>query len=266
VKLAAQPRVQRTRLRRAPTEAVSSQKTFANNASGKTRRAADALVRQHVPKAEEMHSNSAVIETTTGDKAIINELLGGLSLAPYGIFLLLSAYAFSVGWLNWKTNGGPPYLGGVLAWLIDRLIRWYYRKKYNFTFEIPQSRSNQESQSNIKGIVVIVAVIGLFVTWYLDENLHSQIRFIPLWFGFCVLLRGMDWLQKRWTGFGLFHILFGIIPIGMSVAPLILGISSDNQYFGLEGIYELSAMGVVIVAISIMEHLIFLNVRVSDFD
>jgi len=40
----AQPCVQRTRLRRALTEAVSSQKTFANNASGQRRRAADALV------------------------------------------------------------------------------------------------------------------------------------------------------------------------------------------------------------------------------
>ncbi len=42
----AQPRVQRTRLRRAPTEAVSSQKTFARQVAGQTRRAADALVGQ----------------------------------------------------------------------------------------------------------------------------------------------------------------------------------------------------------------------------
>ena len=42
----AQPRVQRTRLRRAPTEAVSSQKTFAGQVAGQTRRAADAIVGQ----------------------------------------------------------------------------------------------------------------------------------------------------------------------------------------------------------------------------
>lgn len=213
-----------------------------------------------------MQSNSAVIEATTGDKKIINELFGGLTIAPYGIFLLLSAYAFSQGWLSWETNGGPPYLGGVLAWLIDRLISWYYRKKYNFVFEIDQEKSNRESKSNLKGIIAVIALIGLLVTWYLDENIHSQIRFMPLWFGLFVCLRGIDWFQKRWTGFGLFHILLGIIPIGMSFAPLVLGISSENQYFGLEGIYELSAMGVIIIAISIMEHLIFLNVRVSDFD
>ena len=40
--------MQRTRLRRAPTEAVSSQKTFANNASGQTRRAADAIVGREI--------------------------------------------------------------------------------------------------------------------------------------------------------------------------------------------------------------------------
>jgi hypothetical protein len=213
-----------------------------------------------------MQPNSAVIEATTGDKKIINELFGGLSIAPYGIFLLLSAYAFSQGWLDWETNGGPPYLGGVLAWLIDRLVRWYYRKKYGFTFEIHQPKSGGDSQSGLKGIIAVVAFIGLLVTWYLDANFHSPIRFMPFWFGLFVCLRGADWLQKRWTGFGLFHILLGIIPIGMSVAPLVLGISSENQYFGLEGIYELSAMGVVIIVISIMEHLIFLNVRVSDFD
>lgn len=213
-----------------------------------------------------MQSNSVVIEATTGNKKIINELFGGLSIAPYGIFLLLSAYAFSVGWLNWETNGGPPYLGGVLAWLIDRLIRWYYRKKYGFTFEIHQSKSSGDSQSGLKGAIAIVAFIGLLVTWYLDENLHSQIRFMPLWFGFFVCLRGVDWLQKRWTGFGSFHFLLGVIPIVVSLAPLVLGISSENQYFGLEGIYELSTMGVVIIVIGIMEHLIFLNVRFSDFD
>lgn len=211
-----------------------------------------------------MHFDSAIIEVTTGDKKI--KLFGGLSIAPYGIFFLLSAYAFSVGWLNWRTNGGPPYLGGVLAWLIDRLIRWYYRKKYGFTFGIHRSRFNKENRSSIESIVAIVAVIGLLVTWYLDENLHPQIRFMPLWFGFFVFLRGVDWLQKRWVGFGLFHLLLGVVPISVSVAPLIFGISSDNQYFGLDGIYELSAIGVVIVAISIMEHLILLNVRASDLD
>ncbi len=38
--------MQRTRLRRAPTEAVSSQKTFARRVAGQTRRAADAIVRR----------------------------------------------------------------------------------------------------------------------------------------------------------------------------------------------------------------------------
>ena len=213
-----------------------------------------------------MQSNPEVFEAITGDKKIINELFGGLALAPYGIFLLGSAYAFAQGWLNWETNGSPPYLGGVLAWLLDKLIRWYYRKKYNFVFEINQTKANDNKQAKIIAVFAIVAGIGLLVTWYMDKNIHSQIRFMPLWFGFFVCLRGMDWYQKRWTGFGILHIFLGMIPIGMSVTPLVLGISPENQYFGVEGIYELSAMGMVIIVISILEHLIFLNVRDSDIE
>ena len=213
-----------------------------------------------------MRSNSAVIQTTRGDKQIINELFGGLSLAPYGIFLLLSAYAFNVGWLNWETNGGPPYLGGILAWVIDRLIRWFYRKKYNFLFDIDKPQENRAKLSKTKVTLTILGLVGLLVTWYLDANFHFQIRFMPLWFDLFVCLRGIGWLQKEWTGYGLTHILLGIIPIGLSTMPFILGISSDNQYFGLEGVYELSAMGIVIVIVSIMEHLIFLNVRGFGLD
>ena len=44
----AQPRVQRTRLRRGATLAVCKQRNVANNASGQTRRAADAIVGQGV--------------------------------------------------------------------------------------------------------------------------------------------------------------------------------------------------------------------------
>lgn len=211
-----------------------------------------------------MQSNSAVIEATTGNKKIINELFGGLSLAPYGIFLLLSAYAFAQGWLNWETNGGPPYLGGVLAWLIDKLIRWFYRKKYNFAFGIDKSDKKSKT-SIIMGILIFLSFIGLLVSWYVDANFHFQIRFMPLWFGFFVCLRGIDWLQKGWVGYGLTHVLSGIVPIGMSVMPLVLGVSSNNPYFGLEGVYELFAMGVVIIIISVMEHIIFLNVQNSDF-
>jgi hypothetical protein len=89
---------------------------------------------------------------------------------------------------------------------------------------------------------------------------------MPLRFGIFVCLRGINWIQKAWTGYGLMHILLGVIPIGLSVMPIILGISSDNQFFGLEGIYELLAMGTVIIIVSIMEHLIFLNVRDTNFD
>jgi hypothetical protein len=224
------------------------------------------LLGSYIPKEKSMQSNSAVIEATRGNKQIIDELFGGLSLAPYGVFLLLSAYAFNIGWLNWETNGGPPYLGGVLAWIIDRLIRWFYRKKYNFVFDIDKPNEERIDLSRLKVILVVVALIGLLVTWYLDASFHFQIRFMPLWFGVFVCLRGIDWLQKGWTGYGLTHILLGILPIGMSVMPMILGISSDNQYFGMEGIYELSAMGIVIIIVSVMEHLIFLNVRGSNLD
>lgn len=211
--------------------------------------------------------SESTIEVETGDKNIIHELFGGLSLAPYGIFLLLSAYAFAQGWLNWETNAGPPYLGGVLAWLFDRLIRWYYRKKYNFTFFSDIREAQKKGiQTFAKGGLILVGLIGLFATWYLDANFHSRIRFMPLWFGLFVCLRGMDWLRKRWVGLGSLHIALGVVPIAMSIMPLILGVSSENKYFGLEGIYELSAMGLVIIVVSVMEHLIFLNVQSSEIN
>lgn len=212
-----------------------------------------------------MQSNSAAVQAIKGDKQIISELFGGLSLAPYGIYLLLSAYAFYAGWLDWETNGGTPYLGSALAWIIDRLIRLFYRKKYDFVFDIDKPITKRADSSRPKIILVIVA-LGLLVAWYLDANYHLQIRLSPLWFGILVGLRGIDWLQKKWTGYGLTHILLSIIPIGLGFMPLVLGISTDNQYFGLEGIYELSAMGIVIIIISLTEHLIFLNERASVFD
>jgi len=44
--------VQRTRLRRAPTVVASSQKTFASEVAGQTRRAADAIVRVRLQEKE----------------------------------------------------------------------------------------------------------------------------------------------------------------------------------------------------------------------
>jgi hypothetical protein len=212
-----------------------------------------------------MQSNSVVIDASTGDKKIINELFGGLSLAPYGIFLLLSAYAFAQGWLNWETNGGPPYLGGIFAWLMDKLIRRFYRKKYNFAFGIDPSDKKDKTLTKT-GLFLLLSFVVLLIFWYVDATFHFNIRFMPLWFGLFVCLRGIDWLKKGWARYGLTHVLSGIFPICMSVLPFILGVSSNNQYFGVEGIYELTTMGVVILIISILEHLIFLNVRNSDFE
>lgn len=193
-----------------------------------------------------MQTDLASIDPTAGDKRIINELLGGLSLAPYGIFLLLSAYAFSQGWINWETNGGPPFLGGVLALLLDKLIRWYYKKKYNFVFEFHKRKPERTDPSTTTIILGILAIVGLLAAWFVDAKLHMQIRLMPLWFGLFVFFRGIDWGKKGWIGYGLIHVLLSMLPIGMSVMPLVFNTSSNNQYFGIEGIYELSAMGIVI--------------------
>lgn len=212
-----------------------------------------------------MQSNSTVIETITGDKSILKELFGGLSIAPYGIFLLLSTCAFSQGWLHWETNGGPPFLGGVAAWALDKLIRRYYRWKYNFVFDIDKSKY-EKSGPPMAMPPALLMIAGILIAWYVDAKLHSQIRWMPLGLGVFVCLRGIEWLRKNWTGYGLIHTALGLLPIGLSVMPLVLGISSNNPLFGLEGIYELTAMGVVIIIVSIMEHLIFLQVQVSSLE
>ena len=179
--------------------------------------------------------------------------------------MLLSAYAYFRGWLDWETNGGPPFLGFALAWLMDNLIRRNYRKRYDLTFESEYPWPGAWSQSDGKGIIPIIAVIGLLLAWYLDVNLHSRLRFMPLWFGLLVCLCGVNWLRNRWMGYGFFHAVLGIFLIGLGVAPLVAGISPESQYFGFEGIYELSAAGVVILAIGIVEHRIILLVCGSDF-
>jgi hypothetical protein len=84
---------------------------------------------------------------------------------------------------------------------------------------------------------------------------------MPLWFGFLICLRGLDWLRKSWGATGNLHLLLGLLPLGLSFAPLVLKMSPNNQSFGLEHIYELSIMGIVIIAVSILEHLIILKVE-----
>jgi hypothetical protein len=213
-----------------------------------------------------MQTDTRAIHDSIGDRKIINELFGGLAITPYGIFLILSGVAFALGWLDWKTNNGPPFLGGVFAWIIERLIKKYYQKKYSFSFMDEKETNKYTRQPIISDLFAGLLVAGLLLAWFVEVQFHPQIRLMPLLFGGVVCWRGIDWMRKEWKTFGLIHFLLGCILVGMSFAPLILNVSTETAYFGFEGIYELILSGIVIIIIGIMEHMVFLSVRNSDFE
>lgn len=193
---------------------------------------------------------------STGNQQILQELTGGLTLLPYGIYPLIAALAFYLGWIDWETNYGPPYVGFLLAWLIDRAIRWGYRKKYHFSW----SKNRSETGFSRKDLLVILAGVAIVAAFIVDDNFPSPIRWMPLLFGLWSCWEGIAWYKRNWVKFGLIHFLSGLIPIGVAILPLLLGVSSRNQFFGADGIYELAAVGVVLIVVGIMEHLIFLQV------
>ena len=88
------------------------------------------------------------MQATTGDQKIIDDLFGGLSLVPYGVFLLYAAFAWALGWINWANLGAPLFPGIVAAWLLDRWLSQYYRAKYGFRFGLHKTQSDPPTSSS----------------------------------------------------------------------------------------------------------------------
>ena len=205
-----------------------------------------------------MQSISSAKSISSHDKNIVDSLIGGLALFPYGIYLLLSAFAFLRGWLDWETNNGPPYLGFVLAWLFDWLIRKYYKKKYGFSFWKNETSSHTSSASGVYGFLFFVAMI---LIWQIEVKFDLQIRLLSLLFGSAICWRGATWIKNGWNWQGWVHLLTGCFIVGMSVFPAMLNVPTDNKFFGFEGVVELTTLGIATLVISILEHLAFINVK-----
>jgi hypothetical protein len=188
-------------------------------------------------------------------------LIGGLSIIPYGIYTILSALAFALGWLDWKTNDGPPFLGYLLALVFDKLIRRYYDKKYGFSFDKTSSLSTDPRPMSM--VIIVVVVLGIIVAWIIDATLYPAVRLLPLWFGALLCLQGFVWLRTSWKSYGWIHLVLGISFIGLSFLPLILNTTSNNHYLGADGVLELMIIGAGAITIGVMEHRILQKYSVA---
>ncbi len=196
------------------------------------------------------------------NKKILDDLFGGLSLVSYGVLALYAALALALGWVSWANFGAPLFPGIVAAWLLDRWISQNYRAKYNFSFGLHQAKSTAPATSATRRFV-LVFLGGLALTWLVNATLPLQIRLMPLWFGVTVALRGRDWMQRGWTGFGAVHLAAGLIPAGMGVAPLLLNTPLNSPYFGSASLYELAVMGAALAVIGLLEHFVFVRLERS---
>ena len=169
----------------------------------------------------------------------------------------------ALGWISWANLGAPLFPGIVAAWLADRWISRYYWTKYSFRFGLHQAKTGSPASASTRRFV-IVFLGGLALAGVVNATLPLQVRLMPLWFGVTVGLRGRDWMQRGWTGFGALHLAAGIVPLGMGVAPLLLNIPLTNPYFGAAGLYELAVMGAALGVIGLLEHFIFIRLERSE--
>ncbi len=205
-----------------------------------------------------MQSTSNAKSISSSDITIVDNLIGGLTLFPYGIYLLLSALAFYRGWLDWETNNGPPYLGFVLAWLFDLLIRKYYKKRYGFSFGTDEKTARTSSAFGVYGILFFVVLI---LIWQIDAHFNFQVRLLSLFLGGVLCWRGAIWIKSGWKLPGWAHWITGFFILVMSVSPAILDVPADNMLFGFEGVVELGVLGLATLIISILEHSIFVKIH-----
>ncbi len=184
------------------------------------------------------------------------DMFGGLALLPFAVVFSLSALAFAQGWLDWETNGGPPFLGEVVAFLIFRYIQKnYYGRHLQYVFEPPSLQSNLKPQGRRAAMVIIVVlVVALFVAWYFDARAHWSIRLLPLVAGIPLLVLGEWYRRTEWRILSWGYFGAGGLLLLYSIIPSILQVSINNSQFGLEGVWELLTLSLVIVIVSLAEH------------
>jgi hypothetical protein len=206
---------------------------------------------------------SLSLETDVPEKKIVNDLMGGLAIAPFGLILLISAYGLAQGWLNWTAHGSIPFLGEVVAWLLYRMILWIYRKKYGFIFRNEMPKKDRKLASPVQFLLFLIFLALLFAFWYVDYRIRLPILFLPLLLALCAIIRGIIWIQKGASLYGQLNLLFGAILLGPSLAPWSLHLSTQNKFFGPEGIFELLSVGTIIILVSLVEHIILLRARTA---
>lgn len=184
------------------------------------------------------------------------DMFGGLALLPFAVVFSLSALAFAQGWLDWETNGGPPFLGEVVAFLIFRYIQKnYYGRRLQYVFGPPDPQSNIKPQvTRVAMVIMVIFVAALFVAWYYDARAYWSIRLLPLVAGIPLLVLGewhrrTEWRILSWgyLGAGGLSLLYGIIPS-------VLQVPINNNQFGLEGVWELITLSLAILIMSLAEH------------
>lgn len=204
--------------------------------------------------------SDGLVEGVPSHDPITRDLLGGLTLIPYGVYALLSALAFAQGWLDWQTNHGPPFLGLVAAWLASRLINRYYRKTYNHAFTTAPSSSADRTTLRTRLFVVLLGLCFI-AAWFVDARIHPSLRALPLLLGLFIVGLGIAWIRaKKWpTCYGILHIGIGLLfVISLGLAPLLLGAPTENSYWGLDGVLELALAGTATIIVGVVEHRVFL--------
>ncbi len=210
------------------------------------------------PQKPSKNGPDKLVELAHDDNRATADLMGGLSLIPYGLYAILSALAFAQGWLDWQTNGGPPALGLLAAWLVSKLINRHYRKRYSCSFD--GASSNTDGTTSLNGLLVVLIILCFVAAWFVDARIHPPLRALPLLLGSLIVWRGVVWIRaNNWPKYGVLHVGMGFSLIGLGLAPLILGVSSHNSYFGIDGILELALGGIATIVIGLIEHSVFLK-------
>ena len=187
----------------------------------------------------------------------LSVLFGGLSLIPYSIFALLSAWFFWLGWLDWQTNGGPPFLGFITAVIISKAIQTgYYEPSFGFTFAAKWLAPEKLSSKWIS-LLFFGALLG---GWYVDVVIHPPIRIVILIIALAMFYRGLSLDDVVFESYRYLHLSFGIFGIGFSFLPGVFDVVTNSMMFGIDGIFELIIIGLTGLILAIVEHQILVKV------
>ncbi len=181
-------------------------------------------------------------------------LFGGLALLPFAFLLLLTAITFDREWLNWETNGGVPFLGQVIAFMLYKLIqRYYYNRRYGYVFDFTQ-KNIEKGEFKVKSMLVFVFMVALLLAWYADAHTLLPVRLLALGAGGVLLMIAKNHAQQQNTVLSSGYLIAGTIMLLYGLLPLFLQVQANERHFGLEGVWELIASAMTIVIIALAEH------------